>query len=786
MRFNDTHIDFPATSQVNFAKLFDALEVQANDADPQVAAYAQGLLQEMEDLSELRKGISKESRVAELKPQIDKLLRVLFPDALLSNEIKAVVPPYSFEPIYASTRFESIMNNAGEDYEFSIKDFDVDMFYIMGCATILGKYYGFPMDLSRPMTIEIPNVKSGTSRFYRLAYNADMMTVKPTKKALDITEDDFHQLVDNLDNIALWKEKFPVDSWNMSGFGIINLMDVSVDQSLAMITSNLLVKSADTGEKIADNIRTLFNINDLQVGFTAMESGVLFQTHKSKDNYSILLGGKERVNCTELMCDGSYETLIRNHQTFVVPDVDTFHSKSGSLFAQNLKDQNIESYICEPLYYNDEYLGFLEIGSPRKRELNALNMLKLKEVTPILSMAVRRFKEESKNRIEAIIQQECTSIHSSVKWRFEEEASKYMMAEHAGERPQFADIILKDVYPLYGQLDIKGSSTLRNEAVKVDLLTQMDLVTRVLRKAGESNVLPALDELIHRVDRFVHEIDDGLLAGSEHRILGFLRKEIYPVIEHLQNSDSNLAKLIEQYSTRIDSELKMVYEARRDFDNSVKMTNQRLAAFIDEKQDKAQQMFPHYFERYKTDGLEYNMYMGNAIVRDMKYHPFFLANLRIWQLITMVEMEREFRNLRSEMPVPLEVASLILVYNTPLSIHFRMDEKRFDVEGAYNARYEIVKKRVDKAHIKGTNERITIPGKIAIIYTGEQEIIEYRKYIQFLEAKGFLVPGSTEDHELEDLQGITGLRALRVEVDYAPDASETLTYEQVLEALGTP
>ena len=88
--------------------------------------------------------------------------------------------------------------------------------------------------------------------------------------------------------------------------------------------------------------------------------------------------------------------------------------------------------------------------------------------------------------------------------------------------------------------------------------------------------------------------------------------------------------------------------------------------------------------------------------------------------------------------MPIEIASLILVYNTPLSVHFRMDEKRFDVEGAYNARYEIIKKRVDKAHIKGTTERITQPGRIAIIYSQEQDAREYRTYLNFLIAKGIV------------------------------------------------
>ena len=57
------------------------------------------------------------------------------------------------------------------------------------------------------------------------------------------------------------------------------------------------------------------------------------------------------------------------------------------------------------------------------------------------------------------------------------------------------------------------------------------------------------------------------------------------------------------------------------------------------------------------------------------------------------------------MPVRLETAHLVLVQSTPLSIRFRDDEKQFDVDGAYNARYEIVKKRIDKATVKETGER---------------------------------------------------------------------------------
>ena len=56
---------------------------------------------------------------------------------------------------------------------------------------------------------------------------------------------------------------------------------------------------------------------------------------------------------------------------------------------------------------------------------------------------------------------------------------------------------------------------------------------------------------------------------------------------------------------------------------------------------------------------------------------------------------------RPSLPVPLQTTHLVLVQHAPLSIRFRFDEKRFDVDGAYNVRYEIVKKRIDKAVVRG-------------------------------------------------------------------------------------
>jgi len=123
----------------------------------------------------------------------------------------------------------------------------------------------------------------------------------------------------------------------------------------------------------------------------------------------------------------------------------------------------------------------------------------------------------------------------------------------------------------------------------------------------------------------------------------------------------------------------------------------------------------------------------------------------------------EMNKLRPQLEVPLETAHLVLVQSAPLSIRFRIDEKKFDVDGAYNIRYEIVKKRIDKVRIASTNERLTQPGMIAIVYSQEEEAEEYTRFLDYLQAAGYLEPG-VEYLQLEQLQGVHGLKALRVRV----------------------
>lgn len=138
--------------------------------------------------------------------------------------------------------------------------------------------------------------------------------------------------------------------------------------------------------------------------------------------------------------------------------------------------------------------------------------------------------------------------------------------------------------------------------------------------------------------------------------------------------------------------------------------------------------------------------------------------MRLRQLISACEITRKIHDLKPRLEEPLLITQLILVYSTPINIRFRMEEKQFDVDGVYNVRYEIMKKRIDKAVVKETEERVTQPGYISVIYSMEKELIEYSRYIEFLQAHGY-IKSDPEHLQLGELQGVQGLKAIRLEVE---------------------
>ncbi|WP_299885141.1 GAF domain-containing protein [uncultured Lacinutrix sp.] len=783
------NLESPFTLKVSFDKFLNRYEELAKSDDEFVSAKAKRILKVQEPYPELRDGFSDMSLLKKYEKEIKFILQDSFSEVLTLNEIKTASVPYHNLIFNSSERFKNIIKTAGEDFELTIKNMPEDDKYIIACTIILAFCYGHNINFKRPFYYEIPDA-NGVMQFYKILYNADFTEIIPTKNAPKITQADVDQLLDNYENIELWKEKFPPQSYIFKGFVISNIFNVTDDQSISNIKSSLIGedKRKDEGfmEDFHEIFRSLLGLKDIKVGFSIYnEEEDTFEHVYGTGMNSFLLNQLETAQCSDSLCDWSYNRLLKEKKYFSVSDVEALYDKSKG-YAPHVKllhDQGIRSAIFAPIANDDGLMGILEIVSEKAKVLNSINANKLLDIMPYIISAVERSKSEEKNLIEAIIQTECTSIHPSVHWKFEKEAKDFIKNQFNEKEAHFNKIAFENVYPLYGQIDIKGSSEARNSATKQDLNIQLKAIKAIVEDAIKVENLPIYEQFLYQINKHLEGLESNFQVDSEQQISAFIKQDIDPLLSHLKAVESLKGK-IGAYFDSIDDKVEVLYKHRKDYDDTITLVNKEMASLLDKKQVEAQAMYPHFFERFKTDGVEHNMYIGESITKEDSFNAIYLYNLRLWQLQVMCEMENAFYLMQPEFPVKLDVASMVLVFNQPLSISFRMDEKQFDVDGTYNARYEIVKKRVDKAYIKGTQERVTQKGKISIVYSQKQDEIEYLRYIRFLQSKKYL-DEDVEIVELQDLQAVTGLKAIRVSVLYHKDKDDKsfYTYDDLMKEI---
>lgn len=470
---------------------------------------------------------------------------------------------------------------------------------------------------------------------------------------------------------------------------------------------------------------------------------------------------EKEVNPSSLDADDPYILAYRD------PIIINSFQQTDKL--DDMKSKGYKSLIVATMMHHNELIGLIEFGSPKEHAFDYSIVSQCIHVGTHVATAVKHIFDGEHERIMAVIKQTCTAIHPSVEWRFQQMARNYIkqMENNGVHHPE--PVVFKQVVPLFGVSDIRGSSRIRNESIQADLEHQLHLAADVIYTAEKTHSRPVFDELGYRIRKHQRSIAKGLKSGDEVRIYSFLRNVVESAFDELSYLTDEVREKVIAYRNELDAEVGVVYQIRKKYDNSVTQINDTIGAYIDNQQELAQEMIPHYFEKFKTDGVDHNIYVGDSLLETGTCSPLDLRNLYLWQLMCMCGVVWLMRDLKQKLSTPLDTAHLILLQSTPLNITFQMEEKHFSVDGAYNARYEIVKKRIDKAKILETGERLTQPEQIAIVYTQEKELVMYKELISYLQELGYLKEKYI-DVLLEDLQGVHGLRALRVQVADTPPA----------------
>ncbi|MBD0287287.1 MAG: GAF domain-containing protein [Flavisolibacter sp.] len=721
---------------------------------------------------------------------LDHLFASLLPHQSLNNAMQAVGLPFNFQRVIVATEaFNKLV--AGKEGLIEMQFLSTlkglyDYRVLYGYKLILKKLYGLDFKVDQPVKVASGiNRETGLNRYFKLVGSMQFIGVSNLAPLPYVDERILQKLLDRPFDTAEWTTLLPPEIFLFSGLSVITLVDITIEEAITRLQYNLL-NHGDANDphwfnELQQEMRNLFRLPGLRLGVATLQpNGELNFATKNPLWNSLLL--REGVANPNILLKGSaYEEIITKGETVIIEDI----RKQGSGIndgMQILLDAGYCNLLLTPLVYDEKMIGILELASPVPGEINGLSLFKVNQIKPIFANALKRQTEIFETKVEAVMLEKFTSIHPSIQWRFKEAAVKLLQGKTDNSDEE--EIAFENVYPFYGSLDIRDSSKKRNKAIEQDLVFNLENALLILRQGYETLSFDILGELISDIEKRLVEIKTSFSTGDELTVTEFIRKEVNPVMLHLQKQYPHLFSSSEMFSEIVRSESGICNRNRLAYEEALLLVNRCIVNCLEEEEANLQRLYPCFFEKTRTDGVEYNIYMGSSLAPGLPFDPLYLDNLQLRQLLWTCKIVRKVEALQPQLQAVfegptssnftpghkgtytcnlIEIAPLILAYGSPVTLKFSIDEKRLEVDGAYNVRYELLKKRIDKAVIQGTGERLTKPGHIALVYAREQEATAYRRHINYLVNKEFIEP-EFEQLNLEPLQAVEGLKAIRAKL----------------------
>jgi hypothetical protein len=630
---------------------------------------------------------------------------------------------------------------------------------------ILERFYNYSLSAQNDFVHQVRDGNTGINKYFLLDFDTRFVDIEFDGTLPEIAFDNLKLMEDSrVGSLDILQQFLPLNKFRFHGFSIIKIKDVTTQQVLEHIKDTIVNLSPDKNVygDITDSIREILGSEFLDVTLMPV----------------IKLNGRMVNNCFEHL----NENMRRDCDKIKMPvheyieAIQRYAEKPEVIFRKNLnpvegeepiytifRSIGVKGVVVLPIFFQKQIVGILSVYSWKENALNENVLAALEPAIPLLEQLLQTSIDDFNIVLDNIVKEKFTSLQPSVEWRFNEVAFEYLQEQKSkGRKSQVAQVYFEDVHPLYGAIDIRNSTLERNIALRADMQSQLQLLVTLLGKLMQKKELGLINEMIYKCNKWLDQISEFISSDDEFMLNLFFEEEVTPFLMHFQQTNPALQELIHDYFIAIGP-TGIAFENRHALETSLQTLNQTIGNLLEQMNIEIQSTYPCYFEKYRSDGVEYDIYIGQSITPDKEYHPLYLRNLRLWQLNSMAVIAKLAKAMEQELPRKLETTQLIFVHSNTIDISFRNDEHRFDVEGAYNIRYEMIKKRIDKVKIKGTEQRLTQPGKIALVYFQQKDVEEYLSHIHFLQDQQILTE-EVEFLELEELQGVNGLKAIRVNV----------------------
>ena len=779
----------PIDVTLSFGKYIRFLKARIDEETTIRKGFFQLILDKLETSPAFGKPISV-TEIGKYEEQLSLVCGTLIPPMTAEkNVLWALGMPLSPAVFYGTDALYAVIldpltgqlkNNLVADYAFTMRQ-KVRLIY----SFVLKKLYNFTPVRQNDIIISLVGEKSNIQKYYRI--NVDtrftdvyaktgLPEINPNAIRRQLQEDqDFNDLIRIL----------PLSMFRFEGVSVITLTDVTREHTLENLKNVIL--NRNTFDRLTSYLQIVASlkaiVGDPSIEFVLMP--LLKVNNKLIFNSNSILNSRLISAATQSkQAEKTYLALaneyFQNPKVIFMRAITEEDEKHE--YVKILKRDGVKSYALLPVYSDNKVAGVMEVYSTTENTIDEAVVSRLNPALPLIATVFETKIEEFHSGIENVIREKFTSLQPAVQWKFRDVAWHYLRDK--GLNPQSASIErigFKDVYPLYGAIDIRNSTIERNDALRADHRLQFAVLIETLLVLKHKLGLGLVDEMVFKCRKMIAQImtDED---SDEMKIRDFLEADVHPFLVYFKGNNvfesvrepaptidqgtasHEIVGAVDRYFQIIDEKTGEAFAQRRALEASILAINSAISVYVDSFKMEMQQSYPAYFEKFRTDGVEYDIYIGQSIEPERAFNTLYLKNIRLWQLSSMAAIAKITHSLLPSLEKKLLTTQLIFINSGTIDISFRDDERRFDVEGASNIRYQVIKKRIDKARIRHTGERLTQPGKIAMVYFNNKSAEEYVDYIRYLQENTTLLD-DLEFLDLEELQGVSGLRALRVGVN---------------------
>jgi len=713
------------------------------------------------------------AHIEKYQPLLELIYGTLSP--VTANEdtyIWAMSCPASKDIFYNTPAFDAFVSSAQhiDQQTNKISDDRADMrqkYLNHIYRLILDKYYGISSVFTERIIYVQTDSETGLNRYYRIKPDTRFIDVVAKTELPPLNHGVLDSCVHTAGITDVLSEMLPLDNFYLEGFTVLQVEEITYEYAIDTIKKILLEHAPDQPaqyDSVKQALKVLAGDKNAEFGllpFLMVNSKLVLDDIEC--SRSIII--RSVSNCGADMAEvyAMIDKFIRQPSQMVFRQITDEMAKTDRYLGA-LKDNGIVSYAVLPVYYNQEMVGVTEIYS-RGGILNYEQVFaRLRDAIPLVAQLLQNSIEQFEVRIDNIIKEKFTVLQPAVQWKFNEVALEYMrLGAEKQENTDIDNVKFENVYPLFGAIDIRNSTVERNQALADDI-EQLQVLLDTYQTLISHHISPAqIVELSDEFNDWRKKIALYLRLSDSGMLNMFLQSQAVPWLAAMAALSPDAAPVIDRLKDILERDSHEISGSRAALETSIQLINTTLNNFFARERKKLQKIYPCYFETFRTDGIEYDLYAGQTISPDTPFTIDHLHAFRLWQLRSMCKVTQLTQQLLTDMPRQLQTTQLIYVNAHAINISFRNDERHFDVDGSYNIRYQVIKKRIDKVRVIDTLERLTQPGRIAIVYFNDSDADEYLGYIETCRQEGLLT-GNVERLELEELQGVTGLRAIRVTV----------------------